>query len=77
MSFYKYYIQEPANFVQLLKQNGPSAIVNRKIEAIVGNPLSIQIFDEAYDLVRAGESDSDVLAKLSEKYSELFNAESN
>ena len=77
MSFNKYYIPDPAEFARLIKQNGPKTTVSRKIDAIVGNSVSIEMFDFAYEMVRKNESDESVLAALIQKFPNQFNAKSD
>lgn len=77
MSFNKYYIPSPEDFARLIKQNGPKHTVNRKIDAIIGNSDSIEMFEIAHDLLEAGSSEPDVIEALTQKFPEHFNAESN
>lgn len=77
MSFNKYFIPEPAEFARLIKQNGPKYTVRRKIDAIIGNSTSIDMFDFAYELSGAGVIDSEIIDALTQKFPEYFNAESN
>lgn len=72
MSFNKYYIQEPAKFAELVKLNGPKQTVNRKIDAIIGSPLSIDMFELIEDSLDLGMSESEVNELLAEKYPEYF-----
>lgn len=77
MSFNKYYIPDPVDFAKFIKERGPKSTVSRKIEAIIGNPISIQMFDLAYEMVKSDSSDADVLEALSKKFPDYFNAEPN
>jgi hypothetical protein len=77
MSFNKYYVPEPKVLADLMKKNGPKYTVSRKIDAIIGNPASVDMFDLAYDMVSQNESDESVLAALTQKFPDHFNAESN
>ena len=77
MSFNKYYIPEPGDLATLMKQNGPKHTVSRKIDALIGNSVSIEIFDFAYEMVRKKESDEFVLEALTQKFPDYFNAKSN
>lgn len=77
MSFNKYYIPDPADLARSMKQNGPTKTVSRKIDAIIGNPTSVDMFDLAYDMVSQNESDESVIKVLTQKFPEYFNAESN
>ena len=77
MSFNKYFIPEPAEFASLIKRNGPKSTVNRKIDAIIGNSISIQMFDAAYDLIKEDLSESDVIDALTQKFPSYFDAKSS
>lgn len=77
MSFNKYYIPEPGDLATLMKKNGPKCTVNRKIDAIIGNQVSIDIFDLASKLVNQNEADESVLEALTQKFPDHFNAKSN
>jgi hypothetical protein len=77
MSFNKYYIPEPEVLASLMKRNGPKYTVTRKIDAIIGHPVSIDMFDFAYDMVKQNESDESVLEALTQKFPDQFNAKSN
>jgi hypothetical protein len=77
MSFNKYYIPEPGDLATLMKQNGPTHTVSRKIDALIGNPVSIDIFDFAYEMVRKNDSDESVIEALTQKFPDYFNAKSN
>lgn len=73
MSFNKYYIPDPLDFAKQVVQKGPSATVNRKIDAIVGHPTSVKIFDYMYDQVSVGKSDADILEELRTNFPNQFN----
>ena len=45
MSFNKYFIPEPIELAKLFIANGAASVVNRKIDAIIGNSTSIQMFE--------------------------------
>lgn len=77
MGFNKYYIPEPKDLANLMMKNGPKMTVSRKIDAIIGNPDSIKIFDVAYEMVSTGMADSDVISELTQKFPAQFGAESN
>lgn len=72
MSFNKYYIPEPTDLAQSILKNGASAVVNRKIDAIIGNETSIQMFEHAHDMFSKGEKDSIILKSLAEKFPIYF-----
>jgi hypothetical protein len=77
MSFNKYYMPAPENLATLMKENGPTHTVARKIDALIGNSVSIEIFDFAYEMVRKKESDEFALDALTQKFPDYFNAKSN
>lgn len=72
MSFNKYYIPEPAELAKQIHENGATSVVRRKIDAIIGNSTSVQIFDHAYELMHEGKSDSEILQSLSTKFPIYF-----
>ncbi len=72
MSFNKYFIPEPIDLAKLFIANGAASVVNRKIDAIIGNSTSIQMFDRASSLVQEGKSDETVLKDLSDKFPIYF-----
>ena len=66
MGFNKYFIPEPADFINRLESSGgPRQFVAiKKIDAVMGNSDSIKMLDKMYEMVRAGETDSAVLSEL-------------
>jgi hypothetical protein len=66
MGFNKYFIPEPADFINRLESGiGPREFVAiKKIDAVMGNGDSIKMLDKMYEMVRAGETDSAVLSEL-------------
>lgn len=74
MSFNKYYIPVPSEFAKLIQENGPKACVNRKIDAIIGSPVSIEMFDLAHDMLANGSTEKSVISELSKKFPDHFNA---
>ena len=72
MSFNKYFIPEPANLVKLIHENGPTSVVRRRIDAIIGNATSIKIFDHAYEQMHEGKTDPEILESLSSKFPTYF-----
>lgn len=76
MGFNKYYIPEPAQLAEQVKRVGPAQVVNRKIDAILGSSVSIDVFEFIDDSLHLGLSEAEVMLELSKKYPEYF-AESN
>jgi hypothetical protein len=72
MSFNKYYIPEPVDLAQSILKNGASSVVNRKIDAVIGNGTSVQIFDRAHELFSLGKSDSEILENLTKQFPIYF-----
>lgn len=72
MSFNKYYIPEPLEFAKQVVQKGPAAVINRKIDSIIGNPISVQIFDYIYENSQ-GKTDAEVLIELRKIFPNQFN----
>lgn len=66
MGFNKYFIPEPAEFISRVESSGgPSHFVAiKKIDAVMGDSKSIKLLDKMYEMVRAGLTDSAVLAEL-------------
>lgn len=76
MSFNKYYIPEPTRLAEQIKRVGPAQVVNRKIDAILGSSVSIDMFKFIGDSLNLGLSEAEVMLELAKKYPEYF-AESN
>lgn len=76
MSFNKYYIPEPDKLAEQIKRVGPAQVVNRKIDAIIGSPISVDIFKFIDDSLDMGLSEAEVVSELAKKYPKYF-AESN
>jgi hypothetical protein len=76
MSFNKYFIPEPETVADLIKKKGPKAFISRKIDAVIGNPISVNILDHIYEEVTLGKDDASVMQSLSKKFPTYFNAES-
>lgn len=76
MSFNKYFIPEPAVVAEQIKERGPKSFISRKIDAVIGNPDSVDILDHVYEEVKLGKDDSSVLQSLTKKFPQYFNGES-
>lgn len=76
MGFNKYYIPEPTRLAEQIKRVGPAQVVNRKIDAILGSAVSIDMFKFICDSLHLGLSEAEVMLELAKKYPEYF-AESN
>ena len=76
MSFNKYFIPEPAVIAEQIKERGPKSFISRKIDAVIGNPVSVNILDHIYEEVNLGKDDESVLTSLSKKFPTYFNGES-
>jgi hypothetical protein len=77
MSFNKYYIPEPAALAEQVKTHGVKHAVSRKIDTIIGNPVSIEIFDFMWNSMRTNTPELEIMESLSQKYPDYFNAKSN
>ena len=66
MGFNNYYIPEPEDFIKRLETGtGPKEFVAiRKIDAVTGNGLSIDMLDKMYEMVRAGHTNEEVISEL-------------
>jgi len=66
MGFNKYFIPDPADFIERLeKVMGPKEFVAiKKIDAVMGDSLSVDMLDKMYEMVRAGHTDEDVIKEL-------------
>ena len=73
MSFNKYYIPEPLDFTKQIVQKGPTATVTRKIDAILGHPTSVKMFDFIYDMVLEQKTDQEILEELKTTFPDQFN----
>jgi hypothetical protein len=76
MSFNKYFIPEPEVVAGQVKDKGPKAFISRKIDAVIGNPVSVNILDHIYEEVTLGKDDATVMQSLSKKFPIYFNGES-
>ena len=76
MSFNKYFIPEPAVVAEQIKERGPKSFISRKIDAVIGNPVSVKILDHIYEEVNSGKGDQEVMTSLSKKFPTYFNGES-
>lgn len=76
MGFNKYYIPEPSQLAEQIKRVGPAQVVNRKIDAIIGSSVSVDIFEFIDDSLTMGLSEAEVNSELAKKYPKYF-AESN
>lgn len=76
MSFNKYFIPEPAVIAEQIKERGPKSFISRKIDAVIGNPVSVNILDHIYEEVNLGKDDDSVLTSLAKKFPTYFNGES-
>jgi len=66
MGFNKYYIPAPQDFINHLEKDiTPSYFVAiKKIDAVVGDSLSIKMLNKVYELVDAGLTNADIIAEL-------------
>jgi hypothetical protein len=65
MGFNHYLIPEPDAFYSCIERTGASNFVAiKKIDAVSGNPKSIKMLDEVYELVKQKKTDSEVLETL-------------
>lgn len=66
MGFNKYFIPDPKDFIERLEKfTGPREFVAiKKIDAVIGDSISIKMLDKMYEMVRAGHTDQEVLVEL-------------
>lgn len=67
MGFNKYYVPEPKRMLAVLEE-GISDFFNRKIDAMMGNAISIQMIDDAYGLMKLKIDEDEIIETLKEKY---------
>lgn len=66
MGFNKYFIPDPVDFIERLEKfTGPRQFVAiKKIDAVMGDSLSVDMLDKMYEMVRAGHTDEEVIKEL-------------
>jgi hypothetical protein len=66
MGFNKYFIPDPKDFIERLETvTGPREFVAiKKIDAVMGDSLSVDMLDKMYEMVRAGRTNEEVLTEL-------------
>jgi len=66
MGFNKYFIPDPKDFIERLETvTGPREFVAiKKIDAVMGDRLSVDMLDKMYEMVRAGRTNEEVLTEL-------------
>ena len=66
MGFNKYFIPDPKDFIKRLETvTGPREFVAiKKIDAVMGDSLSVDMLDKMYEMVRAGRTNEEVLTEL-------------
>jgi len=66
MGFNKYFIPDPADFIDRLERfTGPREFVAiKKIDAVMGDSLSVEMLDKMYEMVRVGHTNEEVLVEL-------------
>lgn len=66
MGFNKYFIPDPIDFIERLETGtGPREFVAiKKIDAVMGDSLSVDMLDKMYEMVRAGHTNEEVLTEL-------------
>lgn len=68
MGFNKYFVPEPNRVLEMFKRDGVRNFFNRKIDAMLGDIVSIKIIDRAYELMTEGLADDAIFEKLLEEY---------
>lgn len=65
MGFNHYLIPEPQDFYNCIEKTGANHFVSfKKIDAVSGNPKSVEMLDLVYSLTKDKKSDLEVLAQL-------------
>jgi|LauGreDrversion4_2_1035121.scaffolds.fasta_scaffold741294_3 hypothetical protein len=67
MGFNKYFVPEPKQMIKVL-EDGVSDFFNRKIDALVGNSVSMQMIDDAYGLLKMKVDEDEIIETLKTKY---------
>lgn len=77
---YKFHLEKleyfkPDDLVNQILSSGPTSFINtrKKIDAIVGDDISIKIFDHTYERVLDQKSDMDIIKSLKLKFPKYFN----
>ena len=74
MGFNKYYIPEPTDLIKTIISSGPNEFMRlrSKVDAVIGNSVSISIMDHVYDRVLDGKSDDSILKSLKLKFPDQY-----
>ena len=66
MGFNKYFIPDPEDFIERLEKfTGPrECVAIKKIDAVMGDSLSVDMLDKMYEMVKAGHTNEEVLIEL-------------
>ena len=66
MGFNKYFIPDPEDFIERLEKfTGPREFVAiKKIDAVMGDSLSVDMLDKMYEMVKASHTNEEVLIEL-------------
>jgi hypothetical protein len=67
MGFNKYLVPEPKKMIKVL-EDGVSDFFNRKIDAMIGNSVSMQMIDDAYGLMKMKIDEDEIIETLKTKY---------
>lgn len=67
MSFNKYFAPDPQRMMDVL-ENGVQKFFNRKIDAIIGNPTSIEMINWAGQLLHLEVSELEIIESLKDKF---------
>jgi len=77
MSFTKYIVPEPARMLKYLEQ-GVDKFYNRKIDAMMGNSVSVSMINDALRMyVEEKLSQDEIITKLKEKYNDQLGEKSS
>ena len=76
MSFNKYLVPEPSKMISVL-EGGVAAFFRRKIDAMIGNSDSMRMLDDAYDMMRLGMEETEIIKTLKENYKDVIGNEHN
>jgi hypothetical protein len=76
MGFNKYYVPEPNQMMKVL-EDGVADFFNRKIDAMLGSPISMQMIDDAYGLLKMKIDEDEIIETLKNKYKNELGKKNN
>lgn len=76
MSFNKFLVPEPKKMIAILEEGVPE-FFRRKIDAMIGNTVSMQMIDDAWGLYQLKIDEDEIIEKLRTKYKREIEKETN